>query len=243
MFSVLIEVRPSEGQWNAYLANAKRLRPELEEAPGFLGNARYRSLTRPEWILSLSGWRDEGSVAAWHERMRDEEGGEKGWDGLLSDYRLRVGEVTSDTRPPDGVEIRERRHGEAAGGARDGAGDGGGAAAGEGISTYVTLIDARQTPEWVKSNNPYEIALYLGFDLYSYGACLSWDILDSLDSPGEIILMVTWKDAQSASDHAATEIVPDDARVRVVRVVLDYALSGGGFGAPAGGAPRAAMSA
>jgi len=38
---------------------------------------------------------------------------------------------------------------------------------------------------------------------------------------------VTWKDAQSATDHAATQIVPDDARVRVIRVVRDYALSDG----------------
>jgi hypothetical protein len=36
--------------------------------------------------------------------------------------------------------------------------------------------------------------------------------------------VVTWKDAQSANDHAATQIVPDDARVRVVRIVRDYAM-------------------
>jgi len=36
---------------------------------------------------------------------------------------------------------------------------------------------------------------------------------------------VTWKDAQSANDHAATQIVPDDARVRVIRVVRDHAIS------------------
>ena len=75
MFSVLIEVLPSEGQWDAYLANANMLRPELEAAPGFLDNARYRSLTRDGLILSLSSWRDEASITDWHARMRDEEGG------------------------------------------------------------------------------------------------------------------------------------------------------------------------
>jgi len=100
-------------------------------------------------------------------------------------------------------------------------------AAGEWTSTHVTLIDAKQAPEWVGANNPYEIALYLGFDLNSYGDCISWDIFDSLVSPGEIILVVTWKDAQSATDHAATQIVPDDARVRVIRVVHDHALYDG----------------
>jgi heme-degrading monooxygenase HmoA len=214
MFSVLIEVLPSEGQWDAYLANAKMLRPELETAPGFVDNVRYRSLTRDGCILSLSSWRDEDSVVGWHARMRDEEGGERGWDGLLTDYRLRIGEVTSDTRTPEALETVQQGSGDAP-------------AAGEGTSSYVTLIDAKQAPEWVSANNPYEIALYLGFDLNSYGDCISWDIFDSLVSPGEIILVVTWKDAQSATDHAATEIVPDDARVRVIRVVRDYALSDG----------------
>src|SRR3954469_21727255 len=232
MFSVLIEVLPSDGQWDAFLANAKMLRPELEKAPGFLNNVRYRSLTRDGWIFSLSDWRDEASVAGWHARMRDEEGGERGWNGLLADYRLRVGEVTSHTRAPEALETVQQRPAQAP-------------AAGEGTSTYVTLIDAKQAPEWVRGNNPYEIALYLGFDLYSYGDCISWDIFESLVSPGEIILAVTWKDAQSANDHAATQIVPDDARVRVVRVVLDYALSSGGQ-APhdrAGGAGREAVPA
>jgi len=41
------------------------------------------------------------------------------------------------------------------------------------------------------------------------------------------MLVVTWKDAQSANDHAATQIVPDGARVRVVRVVRDHAMPDG----------------
>lgn len=215
MFSVLIEVLPSEGQWDAYLANAKMLRPELEAAPGFLDNARYRSLTRDGLILSLSSWRDEASITDWHARMRDEEGGEKGWNGLVDDYRLRVGEVISNTSVPQGHEDVGHRPAETA----------------DGEETYVTLIDAKQSPEWVRANNSYEIALYLGFDLYSFGDCISWDIFDSLDSPGEIVLAVTWKDAQSANDHAATEIVPENARVRVVRVVLDYSRSSAEDGA------------
>jgi heme-degrading monooxygenase HmoA len=223
MFSVLIEVVPSEGHWDAYLANAKMLRPELEEAPGFLDNGRYRSLTRDGLILSLSSWRDAASISDWHARMRDEEGGEKGWNGLIDEYRLRVGEVLSDTRAPRDHEDVACQTGETS----------------DGEETYVTLIDAKQTPEWVRANNPYEIALYLGFDLNSFGDCISWDIFDGLDSPGEIVLAVTWRDAQSAKDHAATEIVPDDARVRVVRVALECSESTSEEGAPNGAsAPR-----
>jgi hypothetical protein len=34
MFSVLFEVNPYHDQWDAYLGNAKMLRPELEQITG-----------------------------------------------------------------------------------------------------------------------------------------------------------------------------------------------------------------
>jgi heme-degrading monooxygenase HmoA len=214
MFAVLIEAEPREEQWDSYLAKANMLGPGLERAPGFVESSRYRSLTRDGWILSLSGWSDEGSVASWHRLMRDDEAQ---WREILADYRLRFGEVTSDTRVPEGQKIAAQRVEDA----------------GTGEGTHLTLIDAKQAPEWVAANNPQEMALHLGFDLYSYGDCISWDIFDSLSSPGEIILVVTWKDARSANDHAATQIVPDDARVRVVRIARDDAMSGlGGAAQP-----------
>ena len=206
MFSALFEVQPRKDEWDVYLARANMRRAELEQAPGFVNDIHYSSLTRDGWILSLSGWHDEASILGWHARMRDDEAGNR---HILPDFRLRVGEVTSDTALPEGQKIVERGPDDTE------AGDG----------TYLTLIDAKQTLEWVSANNPQEMAIYLGFDLNSYGDCISWDIFDSLSSPGEIILVVTWKDAQSANDHAATQIVPDDARVRVVRVVRDHAMS------------------
>jgi heme-degrading monooxygenase HmoA len=205
MFYALFEVQPRKDEWDVYLTRANMRRTELEQAPGFVDDIHYSSLTRDGWILSLSDWRDEASVLSWHTRMRDDEAGDK---QILPDYRLRVGEVTSDTALPEGQKVVERRLDDTE------AGDG----------TYVTLIDAKQTLEWVSANNPQEMAIYLGFDLYSYGDCISWDIFDSLSSPGEILLVVTWKDSQSANDHAATQIVPDDARVRVVRIVRDHAM-------------------
>jgi len=228
MFAVLIEAEPYKEQRDAYLAKAHSLRAELEQAPGFVDNIRYRSLTRDGWILSLSGWRDEESVTGWHERMRDDEAGENGWSGLLADYRLRVGEVTLDTRAPETHQTIDHRLDET----------------GAGRGTYMTLIDAKQTPEWVGANNPQQIALYLGFDLYSYGDCLAWDVFDSASNPGEILLSVTWKDAASANDHAATQIVPENARVRVVRIVRDDAVADGGESTPDHpAAPREAIRA
>ena len=46
MFSVIFEVHPKPEQWDAYLDNAKMLRPELEKIDGFVDNIRYKSLTR-----------------------------------------------------------------------------------------------------------------------------------------------------------------------------------------------------
>ena len=80
MFSVLFEVRPRTDQWDAYLGNAKMLRPELEQIDGFVDNIRYRSLTREGWILSLSGWRDEKAVVRWRTKMRHHEVQQKGRD-------------------------------------------------------------------------------------------------------------------------------------------------------------------
>jgi hypothetical protein len=40
MFSVIFEVHPKPKQWDAYLGNAKMLRPELEKIDGFVDNIR-----------------------------------------------------------------------------------------------------------------------------------------------------------------------------------------------------------
>ena len=205
MFTLLIEAEPPRDRLDACPARASMLRPELEQAPGLVDNSRYKSLTRDGWVLSLSTWRDEPSAAGWRARVRDQ-AQETGWTGILGDDRLRLGEVTWDTRDPrDRTMAPHRPTGSVPG-------------------PYLTLIDARQTRQWLAASNPQEIALYLGFDLYSYGDCISWDLFECASSAGEIILVVTWKDAQSAGDHAATQIVPDDARVRVVRLVRDEAV-------------------
>jgi heme-degrading monooxygenase HmoA len=208
MFSVIFEVHPRTEQWDAYLANAKMLRPELEKVPGFVDNIRYKSLTREGWILSLSGWRDEKSVVRWRTKMQHDEVQVKGRNEILSDYHLRVGQITYDTRVPDGYQILEQRLEETE--------------VGEG--TAITLIDAKQPPEWVNTHNPQEIALYLGFDLNSYGDCISWDVFDAVLTPGDLMLLVSWKDQASAMEFAQSAMVPDDGRVRAVRVVRDYAM-------------------
>jgi heme-degrading monooxygenase HmoA len=61
----MLEVNPKSDQLNAYFGMAKMLRPELEKIDGFIENARYNSLSRPGWVLSLSSWRDEKAMVRW----------------------------------------------------------------------------------------------------------------------------------------------------------------------------------
>src|ERR1700682_344100 len=109
MFSVIFEVHPKPDQWDAYLDNAKLLRPELVQVDGFVDNIRYRSLTREGWILSLSRWRDEKGVGRWRTTMRHHMAQEKGRSEILLDYHLRVGQITQDTRIPEGHTLQEQR--------------------------------------------------------------------------------------------------------------------------------------
>jgi heme-degrading monooxygenase HmoA len=106
MFSVVFEVHPRPSHWEAYLDNAKMLRPELVQVGGFIDNIRYRSLTREGWILSLSGWRDEKAVVRWRTAMRHHMVQEKGRSEILLDYHLRVGQITHDTRVPEGYRLQ-----------------------------------------------------------------------------------------------------------------------------------------
>ncbi|KXL48466.1 hypothetical protein M433DRAFT_147776 [Acidomyces richmondensis BFW] len=80
-----------------YLDIAKHLKPELEQIGGFFGNIRYKSLTRPRWLLSLSDWVDEKALIRWRTHLKHHEAQEKGREEVFEDYHLRVGEVFSDT--------------------------------------------------------------------------------------------------------------------------------------------------
>jgi heme-degrading monooxygenase HmoA len=207
MFSVIFEVHPRSDQWDAYLGYAKMLRPELQQIDGFVDNIRYRSLTREGWILSLSGWRDEKAVVRWRTKANHHEVQQKGREEVLLGYHLRVGQVTSDTRVPEGQELREQRLDETE------IGDG----------TTVVLVDAVRPPEWVKERDAKDVAAWLGLD-QNAGGLVSWDVFDAVLSPGEIILLVSWKDERAARSFEEAVKLPEGGRLRRIRVVRDYSM-------------------
>lgn len=96
MIAVIFEVTPAEGQVDAYLEHAARLRGALERMPGFISVERFRSLTSPEKLLSLSFWENEDAVAAWRRHALHRESQRAGRDGVFAGYRLRVAAVLRD---------------------------------------------------------------------------------------------------------------------------------------------------
>jgi heme-degrading monooxygenase HmoA len=109
MFSVIFEVHPQEGKKEEYLGLAKHLKPLLEAIHGFIDNERFESKRKQGWVLSPSTWRDEKSVVRWRTEAEHHAVQEKGRYEIFEDYRLRVGEVISDTDPPPEAPIREQR--------------------------------------------------------------------------------------------------------------------------------------
>jgi heme-degrading monooxygenase HmoA len=207
MFSVIFEVLPKPERWDGYLGNAKMLRPELEAVDGFVDNIRYKSLTRESWILSLSGWRDEKSVVRWRTAMRHHVVQENGRSDILLDYHLRVGEITHDTHVPAGHTITEQRLDETE--------------VGEG--TTITLIDARWPDVSCETADAAGTSSYLGLNPQAHGLA-SWDVFDSVLTPGDLILLTVWKSTGDADAFAKAAALPPGGRLRQIRIVRDYGM-------------------
>jgi heme-degrading monooxygenase HmoA len=205
MFSVIFEVLPNQASWNDYLDNAKMLRPELEKIDGFVDNIRYKSLRRDGWILSLSNWRDEKSLVRWRTQMRHHEVQQKGRDEILNDYHLRVGEITADDQLPAGYALTEQRLDETE--------------VGEGIA--ITLINAARPAGLRETSDPDELAKQLGLNPWM-AASVSWDIFDAVLTPGDLILLMSWKDDSAARAYDGALAPNGTQRVRRVRIVRDY---------------------
>lgn len=165
---------------------------------------RYRSLNREGWILSLSNWQDEKAVVRWRTKMKHHEVQELGRGEVLLDYHLRVGQITHDTWLPEGMELREQRLDETE----------------VGVGTAVVLIDAKRPSDWKETTNPADCAEWLG--LRPLHGFLDWDMFDAVLTPGDIILMATSKDGPTASAFIDSVSIPDEARLRSVRIIRDY---------------------
>lgn len=96
MIAVIFEVEPADGRLDEYLDHAAMLRAELETLPGFISVERFRSLTNPGKLLSLSFWEDEAAVRRWRTNLAHRAAQAAGRGGIFAGYRLRVAAVLRD---------------------------------------------------------------------------------------------------------------------------------------------------
>lgn len=207
MFTVIFEVQPRGPQWDAYLGYAKALKAQLESIDGFIDNVRYRSLTRDGWLLSLSSWRDEKALVRWRTHMRHHEIQERGRTSVFSDYHLRVGEVTRDTRAAGDNASHQQRFDETE----------------VGEAHVVTLIEATGPSPHAPQTGLEEIARGLGF-VRGLPGLVAWDVFDAVLSPGSHVLLLSWDTKAAAESFERTFRPASGGRMRSVRIIRDYGM-------------------
>jgi hypothetical protein len=131
----------------------------------------------------------------------------KGRTDVFLDYHLRVGQITQDTHLPDGYALQEQRLDETV------AGDG----------TTVMMVDVKKAPERLCQARADEVAQWLGLVPDAAGL-VSWDVFDAVLTPGDLILLMTWRDKEAAQAYQNVVDLPAGARLRRVRIVRDYGM-------------------
>lgn len=207
MFSAMLEVNPVPEQSDAYLGMAKMLRPELEQIEGFIDNNRYASLTREGWLLSLSSWRDEKALIRWRTTTKHHKIQQAARDRVFADYRLRIGQTTADTHLPQGEALTEQRLDVTEAGA----------------GKAVTLLDASRDAAWVRQAGADAVRESLGLSLDAEGL-VAWDAFDALMTPGDVIVVATWRDMEAAQAFERQSTLAQGARLRQIRIIREYGM-------------------
>jgi heme-degrading monooxygenase HmoA len=155
----------------------------------------------------LSTWRDEKALVRWRTQSKHHAAQDRGRTEILSDYHLRVGEIVHDSAQPDGAALRQQRLDETA----------------AGNATTVTLTDARRAADWIAQQGAEDVARSLGLDASANGL-VGWDVFDAVLSPGDAILLMSWRDKDTAAAFARSASLPEGVRLRQIRVVRDYGM-------------------
>jgi heme-degrading monooxygenase HmoA len=208
MFVVIFEVQPKKERRNDYLELAKYLKPKLEAIDGFIDNERFESLRSKDRILSLSTWRDEKSVIRWRTQGEHHGVQEKGRFEIFADYHLRVGEVTDDSDPPQGLALVEEHFD----------------ATENKTAKAVSIVELTPVQGHDTKRTAEEITAALGLASNAKGL-VGQEAFTSIYNPGKLILLVSWRDADAALSWTP-KAVPDFAKTRHrrVRVIRDYGM-------------------
>jgi heme-degrading monooxygenase HmoA len=208
MFAVIFEVTPRKERWDDYLGLAKYLKPKLEAIDGFIDNERYSSKRTEGRLLSLSTWRDEKAVIRWRTQEQHHGVQEKGRFEIFEDYHLRVGEITGDTAPPNGLAVTQKRYDETE----------------IGEARTVTITELTPAEGSTLGARPDLLPAHLGLQPGRQGL-VDQEAFESIYNPGKLLLLVSWRDAESADAWMPTrpEAVAS-LRHRHVRIIRDYGM-------------------
>jgi heme-degrading monooxygenase HmoA len=204
LFAVVFEVKPNPAQSSAYLEIASELRPELVKIDGFLENERYRSAQSNGFVLSLSLWDSEKALVRWRSQKMHREDQAKGRAGVLSDYHLRVGEVTQVTGRFADREVGWMRHDETE----------------VAVAKALVIIEGEMAPDSPAASIPQRIKA-------GQAGAIGAEVFEHLTQPNRLAILSAW---QTPSDAAAfAKSISPPVRVAnlnsyVIRVIRDYGL-------------------
>jgi hypothetical protein len=85
------------------------------------------------------------------------------------------------------------------------------------------LIDSRRAADGIKQQGAEAVARSLGLDAGATGL-VGWDVFDAVLSPGDVILMQSWRDRDAAAAFTRGALLPAGSRLRQIRVVRDYGM-------------------
>src|ERR1051326_1245532 len=201
MFVVIFEVEPRPDRTAEYLKLARHLTPMVEAIDGFLEVERFASRRTEGKLLSLSSWRDEQALVRWRTHAEHRRVQTRGRKAVFEDYRLRVGEIVTDSERPSGIRQTASDRIEIA------------------AAQQVTITELMPDPKSVAAADTPSSPPAL--DPETAGLA-DREIFASIYTPGKLVLLASWRDAAAA--RAWRPPSAEGMRHRQVRIVRDYGM-------------------
>ena len=96
MIPIIFEVFPKRGKMDEYLDIAAEMRPLIESVEGFISVERFRSISDPNKLLSISFFENEKAVEKWRKLAGHRRAQSKGRNEIFDDYRIKDLHVIRD---------------------------------------------------------------------------------------------------------------------------------------------------
>src|SRR5258706_241314 len=89
---------------------------------------------------------------------------------------------------------------------------------------FSVIFEVHPRPDrWAAHANAADWSGYLGLNANASGM-IGWDFFDAVLTPGDLILLTSWRTTADAEAFENTVNLPEGARLRRVRIVRDYGM-------------------